>query len=107
MPAAGKSTWSTQRCGEETKSVRGSWRLFASVLNVLAGFPQSLSCFRSGVGIGFQEIDGPVEAHGFATGRASAGIGHRLGLHPGHIPLQAREVDLQGAADAEGCDAVG
>src|SRR6267142_1638729 len=80
--------------------------LAACVLDVFVSPPESVACFRSGVGIRFQEIDGAVEGHGFAARGTSARIGNGLGLHASHIPFQASEVDLQGAADAEGRDAL-
>jgi len=61
--------------------------LSACVLNVFAGSPQSIVCFASGVGIRFQEIDGPLKGHGFPARGTSARIGDRLGLHAGHIPF--------------------
>src|SRR6267142_909297 len=76
--------------------------LSACVLDVFASSPQSVICFTSGVGIRFQEIDGPVKGHGFAARGTGARIGDRLGLYAGHVPFQAREVDLQAAANAEG-----
>src|SRR5712671_3495360 len=76
---------------KESPPLRGR-DLLAGVFNVFAGPLQGVVCFHSGVGIGFQEIDGSMQAHGLAAG---------------HIPFQAGEVDLQGVADAEGGDALG
>src|SRR5882724_3741525 len=80
--------------------------LSACVLDVFASSPQSVICFTSGVGIRFQEIDGPVKGHGFAARGAGAGIGNGLGLYASHIPFQPSEVDLQSAADADGREAL-
>jgi len=72
-----------------------------------AGAAESIVCFRPGVGIGLEEIDGPVEAHSLAACWTSTGICDGLWLDTGYIPFQTREINLQCMADAERRDAAG
>jgi hypothetical protein len=67
--------------------------LSVCVFDVIVSAPECVSCFPSGVGIRFQEIDGPVKGHGFATRGTGAGIEDWLGFCAGEIPFQATEID--------------
>src|SRR6266853_959524 len=72
---------------------------------LLAGAAESIVCFRPGVGIGLEEIDGPVKAHSLAAGWTSTGICYGLWFDTGYIPFQTREINLQRMAEAERRDA--